>query len=126
MLQSLTPTSRNVCKVTVDSLATLITMVEGGEVNRSSAREIVLPAMAETGADPREVVETQGLGAIGAGDELAGIVAKIIEDNPKQAQQLRNGQDKLIGFFVGQVMKATQGRADAKTVGDLVREIAGE
>ena len=112
-------------KVTVDGLATLIQMVEGGEVNRSSAREIVLPAMAETGADPRELVEAQGLGAIGAGDELQGIVAKIIEDNPKQAQQLRDGQDKLIGFFVGQVMKATQGRADAKTVGDLVRQMIG-
>ena len=110
-------------KVTVDNLATLVAMVEAGEVNRSSAREIVLLAMAETGADPREVVEAQGLGAIGAGDELASIVAKIIEDNPKQAQQLRDGQDKLIGFFVGQVMKATQGRADAKTVGDLVREL---
>ncbi len=110
-------------KVTVGGLATLIQMVEAGEVNRSSAREIVLPAIAETGADPREVVEAQGLGAIGDGDELAGIVAKIIHDNPKQAQQLRDGQDKLIGFFVGQAMKATQGRADAKTVGDLVREI---
>jgi aspartyl-tRNA(Asn)/glutamyl-tRNA(Gln) amidotransferase subunit B len=110
-------------KVTVDNLATLITMVEAGEVNRSSAREIVLPAMAETGADPRSVVEEQGLGAIGSGDELKGIVAQVIADNPKQAQQLREGQDKLIGFFVGQVMKATQGRADAKTVGELVKEI---
>ncbi len=110
-------------KVTVDSLATLIAMVEAGEVNRSSAREIVLPAMAETGADPRTIVQEQGLGAIGAGDELKGIVAKIIEDNPKQAQQLRDGQDKLIGFFVGQAMKASQGRADVKVVGDLVREL---
>ena len=112
-------------KVTVDGLANLIQMVEGGEVNRSSAREIVLPAMAETGADPRAIVEEQGLGAIGAGDELQAIVAKIIGDNPKQAQQLRDGQDKLIGFFVGQVMKATQGRADAKSVGELVRKFIG-
>ncbi len=112
-------------KVTVDGLATLIQMVEGGEVNRSSAREIVLPTMAETGADPRAIVADQGLGAIGAGDELKGIVERVIIDNPKQAQQLRDGQDKLVGFFVGQVMKATQGRADAKIVGDVVRERIG-
>ncbi len=112
-------------KVTVEHLATMIGMVEAGEVNRSSAREIVLPAMAETGADPRSVVEEQGLGALGAGDALEAIVAKVVADNPAQAQQLRDGQDKLVGFFVGQVMKATQGRADPKSVGDLVRETVG-
>ena len=110
-------------KVTPTALATLIQMVESGEVNRSSAKEVVLPAMAETGADPREVVAQHGLGAIGDGDELRAVVAQVIAENPKQAQQLRDGQEKLAGFFVGQVMKATQGRADAKTVGDLVREL---
>ena len=110
-------------KVTPTALATLIQMVESGEVNRSSAKEVVLPAMAETGADPREVVARQGLGAIGDGDELRAVLAEVIAENPKQAQQLRDGQEKLAGFFVGQVMKATQGRADAKTVGDLVREL---
>ena len=110
-------------KVTPTALATLIQMVERGEVNRSGAKEVVLPAMAETGADPREVVAQHGLGAIGDGDELRAVVAQVIAENPKQAQQLRDGQEKLAGFFVGQVMKATQGRADAKTVGDLVREL---
>ncbi len=112
-------------KVTPAALATLIGMVDAGAVNRSSAREVVLPAMAETGADPAAIVQEQGLGAIGDGDELRSIVAQVITDNPKQAQQLRDGQDKLVAFFVGQVMKATQGRADAKTVGELVRELAG-
>ncbi len=112
-------------KVTVDGLATLIQMVDGGAVNRSSAREIVLPQMAATGADPRAVVADQGLGAIGAGDELREIVERVIDEHPTQAQQLREGKDKLAGFFVGQVMKATQGRADATTVGDLVRELIG-
>jgi aspartyl-tRNA(Asn)/glutamyl-tRNA(Gln) amidotransferase subunit B len=110
-------------KVTPQGLATLIQMVEDGEVNRSSAKETVLPAMAETGADPRHVVDEHGLGTIGDGDALRAIVAQVIADNPKQAQQLRDGQDKLAGFFVGQVMKATQGRADAKTVGDLVKAL---
>ena len=98
-------------------------MVEGGELSRPNAKEVVLPAIAETGADPRAIVEERGLAAIGAGDELRGIVEQVIAENPAQAQQLRDGQDKLVGFFVGQVMKATQGRADPKTVGDLVRDL---
>ncbi len=109
--------------VTPAALAALIGMVEAGIVNRSSAREIVLPALAESGADPAAIVQEQGLGAIGDGDELRSIVTQVIADNPKQAQQLRDGQDKLVAFFVGQVMKATQGRADPKTVGDLVQDL---
>jgi aspartyl-tRNA(Asn)/glutamyl-tRNA(Gln) amidotransferase subunit B len=109
--------------VTPERLAALITLVEGGELSRPNAKEVVLPAVAETGGDPRAIVEERGLAAIGAGDELRGIVEQVIAENPAQAQQLRDGQDKLAGFFVGQVMKATQGRADPKTVGDLVREI---
>jgi len=46
----------------------------------------------------------------------------LIAENPVQAQQLRDGKDKLVGFFVGQAMKATQGRADPARIGDLVRE----
>jgi len=109
--------------VTPERLAALIAMVERGELSRPNAKEVVLPAIAETGADPRAIVDERGLGAIGAGDELRGIVAQVLADNPTQAQQLRDGQDKLAGFFVGQVMKATQGRADPRTVGDLVREL---
>ena len=71
------------------------------------------------------IVDEQGLGAIGDGDELRSIVQTAIDDNPKQAEQLRGGQDKLLGFFVGQVMKATGGRADAKAVNELIRELLG-
>ncbi len=109
--------------VTPQGLATLIEMVEGGELSRPNAKDVVLPAMAETGADPRRIVEERGLGAIGDADELRAIVAQALADHPAQAEQLRAGEAKLAGFFVGQVMKATQGRADAKAVGDLIREL---
>ena len=73
----------------------------------------------------RRLDQRAALGAIGAGDELREIVERVIADNPQQAGQLRDGQQKLRGFFVGQVMKATGGRADAKAVNALLREILG-
>ncbi len=106
-------------------LGELISLVESGGVSRSNAREIVLPAILDSGRDPGDIVDAEGIGAIGDADELRAIVEKVFADNPKQAGQLRDGQDKLIGFFVGQTMKATQGRADAKAVNALVREISG-
>jgi aspartyl-tRNA(Asn)/glutamyl-tRNA(Gln) amidotransferase subunit B len=109
--------------ITAARLAVLIQMVESGELSRSNAKEVVLPAVAESGAEPAAVVEERGLAALGAGDELRAIVAQVITDNPTQADQLRGGQDKVLGYFVGQVMKATQGRADAKAAGELVREL---
>ena len=111
--------------ISPDRLGALITLVEDGTVSRSNAREVILPEILATGAEPADIVEQKGLGAIGAGDELREIVERVIADNPQQAGQLRGGQQKLRGFFVGQVMKATGGRADAKAVNALLREILG-
>ncbi len=111
-------------KITPAALGALITMVEDKSVSRSSAKEDVLPGMAETGDSPAAIVAERGLGAIGGDDELRALVAQAFAKSPEQAQKLREGQEKLAGFFVGQVMKASQGRADAKTVGDIVRELA--
>ncbi len=112
-------------KLTPQRLGQLIGLVESGGVSRPNAKEVVLPEVVDTGEDPAAIVEARGLGAIGDADELRAIVEQVFADNPKQAEQLRGGQEKLIGFFVGQTMKATQGRADAKAVNALVREIAG-
>lgn len=111
--------------VTPARLAAVIDLVESGALSRANAREVVLPEILAGGQEPADIVAARGLGAIGAGDELRAIVQRAIDDNPKQAQQLRGGQDKLLGFFVGQVMKATGGRADAKAVNELVRELLG-
>ncbi len=111
--------------VTPERLAAVIEMVDSGSLSRTNARDVVLPAILARDADPQAIVDAEGLGSIGAGDELRAIVQQAIDDNPKQAEQLRGGQDKLQGFFVGQVMKATGGRADAKAVNGLIRELLG-
>ena len=85
----------------------------------------MLADVARTGSEPRAVVEERGLGQISDEGELVALVERLLADNPAQAEQLRGGKDKVVGFFVGQAMKATGGRADPARIGELVREKAG-
>jgi aspartyl-tRNA(Asn)/glutamyl-tRNA(Gln) amidotransferase subunit B len=110
--------------VTPAHLAELIALIGDRTLSVPLAKE-VLAEVAATGAAPRAVVEEKGLGQISDEGELVALVERLIADNPAQAEQLRGGKDKLVGFFVGQAMKATGGRADPARVGEIVRERAG-
>ena len=68
---------------------------------------------------------SKGLKQISDAGEIAAIVDRLIADNPKQAEQFRGGNEKVIGWFVGQVMKATQGKANPGVVNQLLRERLG-
>ena len=70
--------------------------------------------------DVDQYVEHKGLKQVSDSSELEAIVDKIIADNPGQVEQFRAGKTKLMGFFVGQVMKETQGKANPKQVNTLV------
>jgi aspartyl-tRNA(Asn)/glutamyl-tRNA(Gln) amidotransferase subunit B len=111
-------------RVTPERLAELIELIDDRTLSVPLAKE-VLAEVARTGAAPRAVVEERGLGQISDEGELVALVERLLADNPDQAEQLRGGKDKLVGYFVGQAMKATGGRADPARVGTLVRERAG-
>jgi aspartyl-tRNA(Asn)/glutamyl-tRNA(Gln) amidotransferase subunit B len=104
-------------------LAELIGLVENGVVSRSAAKD-VLSAVFESGDSPSTVVEREGLASMG-GDELAGVVGDVISANPDEAERVRGGDKKVIGFLVGQVMKATRGNADGGRVRQLLLEKLG-
>ncbi|MGA0068019.1 MAG: Asp-tRNA(Asn)/Glu-tRNA(Gln) amidotransferase subunit GatB [Miltoncostaeaceae bacterium] len=108
-------------KVTPAHVAALVDLLAAGTVSVPAAKE-VLAGMIETGDQPAAVVEAKGLAQMDESD-LAGVIAAIVESNPDQAQQLRDGKDKVMGFFVGQAMKQTGGRADPQAVQKLVREL---
>ena len=110
-------------RVTPELLAELIGLREDGTLSEPGAKE-VLAEVVRTGASPAAVVEERGLGQISDDGELTALVERLLADNPDQAAQLRGGKDKLVGYFVGQAMKATGGRADPARVGQLVREKA--
>ena len=110
--------------VSPQALAKLAGLVDAGTVTRGAARQ-VLDRLVEHGGDPAEVVEQEGLGAMGDGDELAAIVARVIEQHPDVAERVRGGNPKAIGALVGPVMRETKGRADGGEVNRLLREQLG-
>ena len=107
-------------KVEPGHLAELISLVEGGAVSRSAAKD-VLGIVFTSGDSPSEVVEREGLASMG-GDELSGVVDGVIAANPSEAERVRDGDNKVVGFLVGQVMKATRGNADGGRVRQLLLE----
>jgi aspartyl-tRNA(Asn)/glutamyl-tRNA(Gln) amidotransferase subunit B len=110
--------------VAPDLLAQLIGMVNSKQLSHGVAKGI-LPAIIFEGRDPAEIVEREGLGQIGGGEELEGVVEAAIEAEPEAAEEVRSGNQKAIGRIVGAVMKETKGRADGGEVQRLIREKLG-
>ena len=110
-------------KVGPERLADLIGLVAEGSISRSAAKD-VLDRIFETGESPSAVVEREGLAAVG-GDELSGTVDEVIAANPEEAERVREGDKKVIGFLIGQVMRATRGNADGGRVRELLLQKLG-
>jgi len=107
-------------KVAPGHLVELIGLVKNGSVSRSAAKD-VLGVVFETGDLPSRIVERKGLASVG-GDELSETVDGVIAQNPSEAERVRTGDKKVVGFLVGQVMKATGGNADGGRVRQLLLE----
>lgn len=104
-----------------ENLAELITLIEKGIISGKIAKDL-LPELLVKGGSPKEIVESKGLIAISNPDELAEIIDKIIAANPDKLEQFRAGKTKLQGFFVGQIMKETGGKADPKLSNKILNE----
>ncbi len=100
-------------------LAELLGLVSDGKIN-SSVGKTVLKEVFLTGKKPSDIVAEQGLEQIDDTAEILSIVKKIIEENPKPVADYKSGNKKAMTFFVGQVMKATKGKANPKTVNEFV------
>jgi aspartyl-tRNA(Asn)/glutamyl-tRNA(Gln) amidotransferase subunit B len=107
-------------KVEPGHLIELIDLLKSGAVSRSAAKD-VLNTVFETGDSPAVIVEREGLASMG-GDELSGVVDEVIAANPNEAGRVRAGDRKVIGFLVGQVMRASRGNADGGRVRQLLVE----
>jgi aspartyl-tRNA(Asn)/glutamyl-tRNA(Gln) amidotransferase subunit B len=107
-----------------ERLAALLALVDRGTVNRSTAKT-VFEEMYATGRAPEAIVEAKGLAQVSDTAALERTIAEILAANPEQVAGYRAGREKLFGFFVGQVMRATQGRANPKVVNDLLRRALG-
>jgi aspartyl-tRNA(Asn)/glutamyl-tRNA(Gln) amidotransferase subunit B len=105
-----------------DALADLVKMEGDGKLTATQAKK-VLAEMVERGGDPASIAAELGFEAMEQG-ALASVVDQLIADNPAEFDRLKGGDQKVMGFFVGQAMKATQGNADGKVVTALLRERA--
>jgi aspartyl-tRNA(Asn)/glutamyl-tRNA(Gln) amidotransferase subunit B len=101
-------------------LGDLVGMIVKGELTGKLAKE-VLPKMFESGEPPAVIVEREGLKQISDTGALEKIVDEIIAANPKQVEQYKGGKTTVIGFLVGQVMKASRGQANPATVNDILK-----
>ena len=112
-------------KLTPENLAELIGLIEKGTISNNIGKQILIEDMITNGEKATEIVERKGLSQISDEGAIKEIVQKIVDANPAQVEAYKGGKTNLLGFFVGQVMKETKGRANPKTVNELIREIIG-
>lgn len=115
----------DVIKSTPKNLADLIRLIEKGTISTKIARD-VFKEMVETGKAPMEIIEERGLVQISDIGELKAAVEKVLSNNLQSIEDLKNGKDRAFGFLVGQVMKATKGKANPNVVTKLIREYINE
>ena len=108
-------------RVKPSSLAVLVRKFQKREINNNSAKR-VFGEMFDNGADPEEVIQRLGLAAVGDADELTPIIQEVLANNEDAVADYRSGKTTAIRFLMGQVMKATRGRADAQAVMRLLGE----
>ncbi len=112
------------CPVTPERLTGLLKLIDNGAISGKMAKT-VFEEMYATGQPPEQVVEEKGLTQISDTSALGAMVDEVIAGNPGQVAEYRAGKEKLIGFFVGQVMKASKGQANPALVNQLLKEKLG-
>jgi aspartyl-tRNA(Asn)/glutamyl-tRNA(Gln) amidotransferase subunit B len=110
------------CPISAGSLADMINLIEEGTISGKMAKEII-EDMYKTGKPPQDIIREKGLVQITDEGELTKTIAAIIDAHPGQLADYRGGREKLFGFFVGQVMKATQGKANPQLVNNLLKKM---
>ncbi|MXX28858.1 MAG: Asp-tRNA(Asn)/Glu-tRNA(Gln) amidotransferase subunit GatB [Gammaproteobacteria bacterium] len=107
--------------VTATALGRLVARIEDGTLSSKTAKT-VFEALWDGEGEVDAIIDGRGLKQVQDAGELTGLIDDIVARHPQQAEQFRAGRDKLLGFFVGQVMKATGGKANPRQVNELLRE----
>ncbi|MFV1986084.1 MAG: glutamine--tRNA ligase/YqeY domain fusion protein [Gemmatimonadota bacterium] len=102
-------------KLKPEALGALVALVEGGEISRRIGKDL-LRRLVEEGGEPGEIVEREGLGQVSDETEIFAIIDRVLDEHPAELERYRQGNEGLAGFFVGQVMRATRGRANPSVV----------
>ena len=120
------PLDERLRTVAPEHLARLLAQVDAGAINLPTAKR-VFEHMWESGGDPDRIIREQGLGQVSDAAALEGLIDRVLAENPKELEQYRQGKDRLLGFFVGQVMKVSGGKANPALLNELLkRKLAGK
>lgn len=114
------------CHLTPKQLADLLGLIEKGLINDSIAKKEILEELLTKGTDPEEIIKQKGLAQISDEGEIKKLVKEVLDNNPDQVKQLKEGKEKVRGFFVGQVMKKSSGKASPQIVNKLITELISE
>ena len=106
--------------VAASGLAEMLKLVRDGTISGKLAKE-VFAQMVETGKGAKEIIQERGWVQIVDEETIGKIIDRIMSENPDQVRAYREGQVKLLGYFVGQVMKATEGKSNPQVVNSLLR-----
>ena len=105
-------------------LADLARMLDANVISMRTGRE-VFAEMAETGKEAKQIVEEKGAAQISDESELETVVQEIVDANPEAVVDFQNGKKKVIGFLMGQVMRATKGKANPQVITQILQKKLG-
>ena len=111
----------NESKLSPDIVAMLINRIDDQTISGKIGKSI-FEEMCANGSSPDEIIKSQGLEQISDDEAIEEIILTVINENPAQVEAYLAGKEKLFGFFVGQVMKLTEGKANPKTVNNILKD----
>ena len=106
-------------------LSSLLSLIEKDTISGKIAKS-VFEIMLKDGGDPKDIVKERGLIQVSNTDEIKSVATKLLDDNPKQLEDYLSGKEKVFGFFVGQLMKAFQGKCNPKIANQILKELIDE
>ena len=107
--------------LSVENFAKLLGLLKKGTISNNIAKSLIIDIL-NTGKDAQALVEEKGLSVISDESSILPVIQKIIADNQEQVAAYKGGKDKLFGFFVGQAMKETKGRANPQLLNKLLKQ----
>ena len=114
------------CPISPKNLGEMIQLIDQGVISGKIAKEVFAALWSQQTESASDYVQKNQLEQVSDASAIEPLIDALIAENPKQAADLRAGKDKLMGFFVGKVMQATQGKANPKQVNDLIRKKLSE
>jgi aspartyl-tRNA(Asn)/glutamyl-tRNA(Gln) amidotransferase subunit B len=112
--------------IKAEALSGLIALIDEGHVSSTIASQKIFPEMLSSTENAQQIAERMNLLQVSDEDELVGFIETVIASNPSESERFKNGEQQLIGFFMGQLMRVSKGKADPKIANSLLRKKLNE